>query len=333
MKSGFGLLRFARLPCLVLALAVMAGPEYSFGQSFPCGLKEEQGRWIFPNQDLYSVHFFDANRGWVVGANKLICLTFDGGLSWRPPALLPSLPSTLAFHDVQFVSVSNGWVVGDGGTILRTFNGGNKWAISPSGTTNNLRAVYFVGENFGWAVGDANTIRKTNISGPWTAQSPGTFDGVSDIYCINTTMCRAAGSSSGSSTPIKWSNNGGSTWWAATVSNPASLNGIHFASPLSGFAVGYSGAIRSTTDGGLNWSTENSGTTANLYSVHCVSTSCWAVGSGGTILKGPGWGAQNSGTTATLYHVHFINANTGWAVGGNGTLLKTINGGATWKLL
>jgi photosystem II stability/assembly factor-like uncharacterized protein len=327
MKSGAGFLRSARslgLLGLVLALAIVVGPRYSFGA-------------FCPMLDLYSVHFFDANRGWVVGANKTICLTTDGGISWKQPTTVPPLPPTLAFYDVQFVTDVLGWAVGSAGTILRTHTGGKKWYAQLSGTTNTLRAIYMVNINRGWVVGDANTIRKTiNIGNTWVAQNLGNFDGASDIYCINVLSCRVVGGSSGGSTPVKGTSTGGSIWLAADVGFPlASLLGVHFGSPQVGFAVGVGGAIFSTQDFGASWSPDNSGTTADLYSVYCVNSfTCWAVGSGGTILKGPGWIAQNSGTTATLNHVHFINANTGWAVGAavgtTRTLLKTTNGGNSW---
>jgi photosystem II stability/assembly factor-like uncharacterized protein len=116
------------------------------------------------------------------------------------------------------------------------------------------------------------------------------------------------------------------------VSSPTSLLSIDSGSPLVWFAVGVGGAIRTTTDSGLTWSLVNSGTTATLNSVYCVTaTACWAVGSAGTIRRGPGWSAQNSGVTRTLYGVYFINGNIGWAVGSDGTVRRTINGGVVWK--
>ncbi len=57
------------------------------------------------------------------------------------------------------------------------------------------------------------------------------------------------------------------------------------------------------------------------------------VGTGGVILRttnaGLQWTTQPSGTINDLYGVNFINANTGTAVGIGGAILKTTNGGAT----
>ncbi|HHT51727.1 MAG TPA: glycosyl hydrolase, partial [Bacteroidales bacterium] len=60
----------------------------------------------------------------------------------------------------------------------------------------------------------------------------------------------------------------------------------------------------------------------------------YAVGGSGLILKtvdgGGHWVAQTSGTTRTLFSVHFPTVNVGYAVGEQGTILKTVNGGDTW---
>jgi hypothetical protein len=60
----------------------------------------------------------------------------------------------------------------------------------------------------------------------------------------------------------------------------------------------------------------------------------WAVSSNGNILcttdGGVTWSAQASGTTALLYGVYFTDANNGWAVGNGGTILKyTIGTGSS----
>jgi photosystem II stability/assembly factor-like uncharacterized protein len=60
----------------------------------------------------------------------------------------------------------------------------------------------------------------------------------------------------------------------------------------------------------------------------------WIVGSDGFIKKttnsGLDWIQQNSGTTLTLKSIQFINLNTGWICGEGGLILKTTNGGINW---
>ena len=61
-----------------------------------------------------------------------------------------------------------------------------------------------------------------------------------------------------------------------------------------------------------------------------------AVGQSGTILRttdgGATWTVQLSGTMNALSDVLFTDANRGMAVGANGTILRTTNGGATWTI-
>ncbi|MCO6492253.1 MAG: T9SS type A sorting domain-containing protein [Phaeodactylibacter sp.] len=63
----------------------------------------------------------------------------------------------------------------------------------------------------------------------------------------------------------------------------------------------------------------------------------WAVGLSGRIFKtingGADWGIQQSGTSEGLLSVFFTDTNTGWAVGAAGTILSTIDGGGPMQLL
>ena len=47
---------------------------------------------------------------------------------------------------------------------------------------------------------------------------------------------------------------------------------------------------------------------------------------------GINWTTQTSGTTLNLYETSFPDVNTGYVVGEGGRILKTTNGGTTWTL-
>ncbi len=59
-----------------------------------------------------------------------------------------------------------------------------------------------------------------------------------------------------------------------------------------------------------------------------------AVGQSGTILHttdgGTTWTGQQSGTTEDLVGVHFFDPQNGWAVGSKNIIIHTTDGGATW---
>ncbi|HXX90741.1 MAG TPA: YCF48-related protein [Acidimicrobiales bacterium] len=126
------------------------------------------------------------------------------------------------------------------------------------------------------------------------------------------------------------------TWSTQTSGTANPLDGVSFVDAAHGWAVGASGTIVATTDGGASWSTQTSGTANALAGVSFVDAAHgWAVGLGGTILSttdgGATWSPQASGTANNLCGVSFVDAAHGWAVGASGTILATTDGGGTWS--
>src|SRR4030095_15621853 len=64
------------------------------------------------------------------------------------------------------------------------------------------------------------------------------------------------------------------------------VQGLHFPQPTSGFAAGVGGRISHSTDAGITWTDQASGTSANLNDVFFASDALRgiAVGDSGTIL-------------------------------------------------
>ncbi len=130
-------------------------------------------------------------------------------------------------------------------------------------------------------------------------------------------------------------------WLPVTSGVATDLQGVAFAGgPGVAYAVGASGTILKSTNGGATWAPQVSGTGNMLLAVDFPVDSLvgYVTGSGGTILKttdgGLNWIAQVSGTTSALRAVQFpVDATTGYAVGDGGVALKTINGGSTWTTL
>ena len=124
-----------------------------------------------------------------------------------------------------------------------------------------------------------------------------------------------------------------------TSQNPVpdgnTLRSVFFINDNTGWTVGSEGFITKTTNSGIDWIQQNTGTNANLKSVKFIDENYgWVVGEDGTILMsidgGINWTNQNSNTNATLNSVDFFDTNIGWATGYNGTILRTTNGGNNW---
>ena len=143
-------------------------------------------------------------------------------------------------------------------------------------------------------------------------------------------------------------------WYQQNSGTTANLNSVHFEDVNNGWAVGDSGIILHTTNGGQEWIAQTSGTDRWLRSVSFTDlNNGTTVGGGendtteeGIILRttngGMTWFQQTSGTMRNLAGVSFSDSNNGWAVGGYwvyrvdsepiffGTILHTTNGGTTW---
>ena len=123
--------------------------------------------------------------------------------------------------------------------------------------------------------------------------------------------------------------------WTLRSFLPAPIYGVSFSDDTTGTAVGGSGTIVRTLDGGLTWLSQLSGTTVALIGVSFADTyNGVAVGQFGTIVTtgdgGDSWTSQISNTSLDLFGVSFLDAMNGLAVGDAGVILRTVDGGASW---
>ncbi|GEM_PF-879224 len=198
-----------------------------------------------------------------------------------------------------------------GGTVLALPASAGSWVQQYSGP-NQLNGVAFQGgATLGLAVGVHGTILRTMDAGKTWVKLP------LDQSTLNAVTFANAD-------PF--------------IGNVALDGGqIHEAIVPSSFAcaVGETGAIYTSNDGGQSWMAQASHRINTLTAVSFPdSQHGWVVGGSGTIIAttdgGVTWVAQTSNTAEQLYGVQFITTSRGWAVGANGVLLRTVNGGRTW---
>lgn len=110
---------------------------------------------------------------------------------------------------------------------------------------------------------------------------------------------------------------------------------IKFIDSNTGWVAGENGIIIKTTDGGVAWNIQPSGTSQTIRSIFFFdANNGWACGDGGLILHssngGTTWQIQPTAYSVQFYCTRFVSGTTGWVSGKGNLLLKTTDGGANW---
>lgn len=171
------------------------------------------------DKHLFRVDFVDAEFGIAVGDWGTILLTRDGGRTWR----VNSLPNDVIINGVCLLDRSRGWIAGELGMIMATEDGGETWVERRSGVDKTLFAIRFADANTGWAVGiDAVILQTADGGRTWQLRN-----GSAEIAVLD------------------------QVGFAQALDNP-SLYGLSMAGQI-GFAVGDTGSVFVTADGGITW--------------------------------------------------------------------------------
>ena len=124
-------------------------------------------------------------------------------------------------------------------------------------------------------------------------------------------------------------------WEEKTSNTTEALLDVYFVDASTGFAVGNSGTIIKSIDGGETWTARVSGTNEDLESVSFIDASTgFTVGTNvmlKTVDDGSTWSSVVLPLSVHWMDVEFIDATTGFCVGYSGTILKTSDGGVTWS--
>jgi photosystem II stability/assembly factor-like uncharacterized protein len=137
------------------------------------------------------------------------------------------------------------------------------------------------------------------------------------------------------------STDGGRHWERRAIAERGDLSwsdlySIRFAGDgQTGWIGGEGGLILKTTDGGVTWAPQSSGTTENVFRIAVVDPqTAYASGSNGLLLGttdgGAHWQPQTFKGGLIFFDVAFADAHNGWAVGEFETIIHTADGGKTW---
>jgi photosystem II stability/assembly factor-like uncharacterized protein len=245
--------------------------------------------------------------------DDISCIRFvDGMCGWVATGVEPSLDN------------------GGYGIIRHTTDGGETWAGADTSLHLDApcRDMDFIDQNRGWALRSGMVHRTTDGGRSWTRHEipAASWDGY-DIEAADSQHVYVTGTYGHTFE----SHDGGDTWYVLNSPTTNTLLGMDFIGDR-GWIVGFGGMILKVRFG-VFMGMQTCGTQSLRSVDFIDQNYGWAVGDSGTILHttngGNVWTAQESGTTRNLSEVHFFNANHGWAVGAYGTILHYTSGSWT----
>lgn len=267
----------------------------------------------------------DEGGFWAVGAGgKMIRLDHDGEAAFYPLELSDDLRAIACKGRDQAV------VAGAAGVVLTTLDAGQSWdrvAVDPG---LELRAVALSAGYTGYIVGDGVVLRSQDDSRTWTPLAVEAHDwtAVSTTAIGKTALLTTAG---GQIFRLQ-----DDALTQVHAGDGALLTGVAITPDgRHAVAVGHTGALLRSDDGGLTWSAELPATSRDLLAVRIAADASQvvAVGEAGTVVR-----IADDDTAVTqlldpalsLRALH-LGSGHGHAVGDDGVVFVTHDAGRSWE--
>lgn len=132
---------------------------------------------------------------------------------------------------------------------------------------------------------------------------------------------------------IVLSDDNGVTWKQVPVPTSVTLTAVHFVGEAQGWAVGHSGVVLHSADGGLRWEKQLDGRLAAQLHADSVKESDGASEETQETRARQRHARQllSDGADKPFLDVFFENRNKGWIIGAYGIAFATEDGGKQWK--
>lgn len=225
------------------------------------------------------------------------------------------------------------------GVVVKTTDGGDNWTtvLPMSGDIDGLQGIWFISDNVGFAGGWNNYFIKTTDGGTnWTNITCGSnvwYYVEVEFWDANNGVA-AASMNSSTDQAIFITSDGGNTWVPATSGADVNIMGISYADQNTLFAVGTSGNVFKSTDGGHNW-TISANVGAMLFGLDFANATFGVVGGEEKMFA-----TNDGGTTWSTYTTGYENFyaakahsdGTGYIGGTDENIYVTTDFGATWSM-
>jgi photosystem II stability/assembly factor-like uncharacterized protein len=296
-----------------------------------------RAEWLKQNVNTFAwlrtIHFADANNGWIGGSRGTFLKTEDGGAHWKQ--IQKFTDDTI--REVYFSDKNTGWLLCERdvfnlGTkspsyLMKTNDGGVNWdrIEFENKQRRRITKIFFAKNGFGLAIGETGTIfglKDDNVTWAKLA-SPSSYLMLDGVFTDN-----LHGTIVGGGGTILFTEDAGASWNQAFISGDAKskLNSVFFINDRNGWAAGSQGMVYQTVNGGRFWRLQKTNIEENLNDIYFASTAeGWAIGDNGTILHsttaGNVWRTEEMRSKHKLEKIFFIGKK-GWIVGFGGTLLS-----------
>jgi len=242
---------------------------------------------------------------------------------------------------IKFINKNIGWACGGGG-ILKTTNSGVNWVILSLPVSKPLERIFPVDSNVIYCVGYFQTIIKSTNGGTnWQIIRDGPY-GTGGAFrpCFFINPNTGWISNTENVSYILKTTDGFLTYDSIPLMTSGFVYDIYFRDSLTGLYCDDNGAVRKTTNGGLNWFSINIPVGTFSYSFMNFSfinnQTGWLTELSCKVFKttdfGSNWDSISNIPNGS-YQIHcifFSSLNTGWAIGEGFSVFKSTNEGYNW---
>lgn len=271
----------------------------------------------------------DALHIWcfTTGANPAIYATANGGLAWSSTTDVPS-PDIVRFYNAQYGMAT------DARKVYRSTNGGADWTLVSDGSIHNssidmtfglspnvLMAATFNGDpsisadsGKTWTQLDLGLVNERNYA--VFAVSDQEFYTGNDISSITHTT------------------DAGASWTETSGPERRTINDIVFLDRNNGFAIGNSGKILKTSNGGAQWEDVSFETSRSYYTIAGTGPNDLWIGTNQRILHssdaGATWTPKGIFASGNISDILPLSPTTILACNTIGLIYRSTDAGATW---
>lgn len=221
------------------------------------------------------------------------------------------------------------------GSIALTYNGGLNWQLIFWNYYSFIR-IHVEDSVKVWLLSENGILYTKDLFNTYDLQLHTQKIVFNNFYFTDSLNGWAVGRNTDHGGVLLFTTNGGDNWIYDHLMSEfmPEWRSVCFINPDIGWVVGDSGRIFRTTDHGVSWTEQVSGTDLRLNDVYFYNKYMgWTVGDSGIILYtengGSTWINQISGVQCNLYNVFFLDSIRGWIGGDSGYILYTTNSGVS----